>query len=230
MSQNSILNNTTGILTLKSKCDTAELKSQCTYFKRPLVVCDCEGYELELFNEQATAAALSRSDVIIECHDFITAGTTETLKATFAHTHDVSVVYAGERNPNLFPFMQDIYDIDRWQAVCEHRPCVMNWIICESRQYRSPVSRVLRKLRLRSTVQITCCFHLTPLFRLGSGRHRAQAALRISLQRGEEGGVAEKRRRSSIAALRDLAPQSGNDDASQTGHSRENGAAVDFRQ
>lgn len=147
--ENSILNNTTGILTLKSKCDTAELKSQCTYFKRPLVVCDCEGYELELFNEQATAAALSRSDVIIECHDFITAGTTETLKATFAHTHDVSVVYAGERNPNLFPFMQDIYDIDRWQAVCEHRPCVMNWIICESRQYRSPVSRVLRKLRLR---------------------------------------------------------------------------------
>jgi hypothetical protein len=30
--------------------------------------------------------------------------------------------------------------------------------------------------------------------------------------------------------LRDAARQSGNDDASQTGHSREIGAAVDFRQ
>jgi hypothetical protein len=30
--------------------------------------------------------------------------------------------------------------------------------------------------------------------------------------------------------LHDVAPQSGNDDALETGHSREIGAAVDFRQ
>jgi hypothetical protein len=53
---------------------------------------------------------------------------------------------------------------------------------------------------------------------------------RRGLPRGEDGGVAEKGRRSSLAALRDAARQSGNDDASQTGHSREIGAAVDFRQ
>jgi len=57
-------------------------------------------------------------------------------------------------------------------------------------------------------VHITRSFRLTPLFRLGFAQLRAQAALRHSLERGEEGGVAEKRRRSSLAALRDVAPQS----------------------
>ena len=94
------------------------------------------------------------------------------------------------------------------------------------------IIRSLHALLIGITVaaHITRSFHLTPLFRLGSARRWAQAALRSSLQRGEEGGIVEKRRRSSLAALRDAARQSGNDDASQTGHSREIGAAVDFRQ
>jgi hypothetical protein len=43
-------------------------------------------------------------------------------------------------------------------------------------------------------------------------------------------GVAEKRPRSSIAALRDVVRQSGNDDASQTSHGRQIDTAVVFRQ
>jgi hypothetical protein len=76
----------------------------------------------------------------------------------------------------------------------------------------------------------TRSFRLTPLFWYWPALHQARAALRSGLQRDEEGGVAEKRRRSSLALLREAARQSGNNDASQSGQSQEIGTAVDFLQ
>jgi hypothetical protein len=150
--ENAALNRIADRIELKGKCDPQELKSLCARSKRPLIFCDCEGYELELFGDNATCEELSKADLVIECHDFIVSGTTGILKERFSRSHNVSVLRAGERNPNVFPFLSDLYDIVRWQAVCEHRPCVMNWIICESIQYQSLVSRTLRRLRSRDEV------------------------------------------------------------------------------
>lgn len=147
--ENAILNRVEGRIELREHCNPMDLESLCARFNRPLIFCDAEGYETELFRDDKLCKKLANADVIIECHDFIVSGTTDVLKKKLSRTHSVSVVYAGERNPNAFPFLRDLYDITRWHAVCEHRPCTMNWIICESTKHRAPSSRPVWQLWTR---------------------------------------------------------------------------------
>ena len=106
-----------------------------------LVICDCEGNEVPLFSDLATQAAiqtsLRHSDLIIECHDFLNSISTAQCLATFSATHLVENVYSGGRNPNVFPFLSGLSDTARWIAVCENRPCLMNWLLCQSRLLRA---------------------------------------------------------------------------------------------
>lgn len=99
---------------------------------RSLVVVDCEGGEATLF-DPATVAALGRSDVIIECHDFKQRGLTPALRAAFAPTHEVEVIHEGARDPNQYTALHTLSSLDRWLAVCEFRPETMNWLACWAR-------------------------------------------------------------------------------------------------
>jgi len=118
---------------------TSEMLLQLAISHSPLlVICDCEGYEAQIFLEQNTQAqlreVLRHSDLIIECHDFINSLSTAVCFAMFGATHLIENVYGGGRNPNVFPFLSGLHEIERWIAVCENRPCLMNWLVCKSRQ------------------------------------------------------------------------------------------------
>ena len=77
-------------ITLGSFCDPATLQS-LDLSGKALIICDCEGYEADLF-DAATAAHLARADVLIECHDLVGRPITRDLIAAFEATHKVSIV------------------------------------------------------------------------------------------------------------------------------------------
>jgi hypothetical protein len=100
---------------------------------RLLVICDCEGFETALFAAPGVAAALRHSDLVIECHDFADPGCTPAVFASLWRTHVIEVIYAGGRDPCAFPMLSRFSDRDRWAAVCENRPRLMNWLVCKAR-------------------------------------------------------------------------------------------------
>jgi hypothetical protein len=61
------------------------------YRDRALIVCDCEGYELELFSEE-TLLSLSRHDLLIEVHDCINPNISSILSARIENTHELEVI------------------------------------------------------------------------------------------------------------------------------------------
>jgi len=117
-------------------CDPATLREVAGRYPRSLVIADCEGYEKELFADPETNTALAGSDLIIECHDLWDAEITPSIRAALADTHDISIAMACGRNPNIFEFLADLSDWDRWRAVWERRGSRMHWLICEGKEGR----------------------------------------------------------------------------------------------
>ena len=108
---------------------TAEALRAAVGAQAALVVMDCEGAELELLDEP-TVAALARSDLIVECHDFVDRDLTRTLLRRLAGTHDIEVIQEGPRDPGKYLPLRSLNSIDRWLAVCEFRPEHMHWLVC----------------------------------------------------------------------------------------------------
>jgi hypothetical protein len=95
--------------------------------QRILLICDCEGYEMDLFDGQV-AHALSKSDVIIETHDMYRPGCTEKLIATFAATHHCTVLAPQRRKWAHFPAAKAVPLIIRKFAFDEWRHPMQRWI------------------------------------------------------------------------------------------------------
>ena len=130
--ENADLNGVSNRVVVGGLCDGKMLINKAREHESMFVFCDCEGNERSLFSDDATRASLSKSDLIIECHEFMDAGVTKYLRDALSSSHRVFDVYDGPRNPNAFRFLESVSDQDRWRAICEYRPCRMNWLVCES--------------------------------------------------------------------------------------------------
>ena len=93
---------------------------------RSLVICDCEGYELELL-DPGRVPNLRVSDVLVELHDFVDRSISPTIISRFADTHDISLISSLERDPSTYPALETFNDWDRHVAVAEFRPEQMQW-------------------------------------------------------------------------------------------------------
>ena len=93
---------------------------------RTLIVCDCEGCELQLLDPKA-APEISKSDLLVELHDMIVPHITPTILSRFAATHDITLVDAVERDPNAFPILKDFDRLTQRTAVAEFRDGPMQW-------------------------------------------------------------------------------------------------------
>lgn len=112
---------------LAALCDTARLTGiPCK--GRGLIVCDCEGFELDLF-PPALPAQLGNFDLLIETHDFITPGITACLASRFAKTHTIHTIVSGQlRRIEDYPELARLTLAERHVATAENRPCTMHWI------------------------------------------------------------------------------------------------------
>jgi hypothetical protein len=90
------------------------------YGKRSLIFCDCEGYELELFNEEVIKA-LKNTDILIEMHDVFNPVISGTLLERFKSTHDIKVINNSSVDYSRLQGMNHLSNSERAFAVYEHR-------------------------------------------------------------------------------------------------------------
>jgi hypothetical protein len=70
---------------------TPESLANFSFKGRGLIICDCEGYEAELFTP-AAVANLGNCDVLVELHDHIDLTITDKILNVFKATHDVRLI------------------------------------------------------------------------------------------------------------------------------------------
>lgn len=100
---------------------------------RTLIVCDCEGCELELLRPDLVPG-LSRCDLLVELHDFIDRNISRTIMSRFAATHDITLVSSAARDPSAYPGLSALSPDDRLLAVAEGRPETMQWAFMTARE------------------------------------------------------------------------------------------------
>jgi Methyltransferase domain len=118
------LNGVLDRVTVNGKCDPEILQTVL----RPgsLVISDCEGYEMELFQPDLVPA-LSRCDMLIEMHEMFSPGVTAALRERFEPTHEIHLVDTVDRDPKLYPALNSLSPKQQRLAVDESRCDLMQW-------------------------------------------------------------------------------------------------------
>ena len=127
VNDNAIANGLSNVTAIKQLVDQQWLKNQCNQYKCPLLIFDCEGAELELL-DPAVLTELSWCSILVECHDCVTPGITDSLQSRFASTHEISKVAQCTKDPYQFSWCDNLSDCDKWALVHEGRPSTMTWL------------------------------------------------------------------------------------------------------
>jgi hypothetical protein len=93
-----------------------------------LVICDIEGAEAELLDPGAFPA-LYGHDIIVELHEVYRAGITETLRARFAATHNLTFIDHQPKRAALPASMQGLSELDEFLCVYEGRGGPTPWFV-----------------------------------------------------------------------------------------------------
>jgi hypothetical protein len=111
-------------------CDLAALRA--TAKPGSLIICDCEGYETELIDADR-CPELRSCDMIVEAHDFISPGASQTIAKRFAATHDIEVIEIQPRDPVTYPWLTIFPESERAAAILEVRNGNLRWLVMTSR-------------------------------------------------------------------------------------------------
>jgi hypothetical protein len=122
------LNDVGGRVFVGGRCTPELLQAVLARATAPFLFCDCEGYERQLIDPEQVPALRSTA-IVVECHDFLDAGVTQTMADRLSATHALTTIHEGARDPNISPFLRDFGSLDRWLAVCEYRPTMMHWLV-----------------------------------------------------------------------------------------------------
>lgn len=131
--ENAAANNIDTIETVSHAIDSTWLQDRCSKYQNPLLVVDCEGAELDLLDLTKTPG-LARASIIVECHDCIIPGITDTLTQRFGATHNIKSAIQKYKDPYQFEFLQQFSDCDKWALVHEGRPSAMTWLYMVPKQ------------------------------------------------------------------------------------------------
>ena len=103
---------------------------------RALVVSDCEGYELELFQGELLPK-LKNHDLIIESHDFANIETTKLLRERFEPSHTITEIDSTDDTIKAYryeyPELRAMSLALRRRILEESRRRTMRWLVLESR-------------------------------------------------------------------------------------------------
>jgi hypothetical protein len=100
-----------------------------------LVVCDCEGAEVELLDPEE-APALRQADLLIELHDDqrLDVEVTPTLLSRFRDSHDVTLIGLQERQPARYPALDFLAPGAQRLALHEDRMPGQQWAFLTPRE------------------------------------------------------------------------------------------------
>ena len=100
-----------------------------------LVLCDIEGGEQELLNPEL-APALAGMDLIVESHEVLIPGITQTLIDRFKETHEITLVQDnGQRQMEQMPqWFFNLAHLDQLLAVWEWRSGATPWLVMKAKR------------------------------------------------------------------------------------------------
>jgi hypothetical protein len=107
--------------------------------KRKLLVCDCEGGEVELLDPIAIPA-LRSADLLIELHDVLRPGIRRIMTTRFTPTHSLEFVTSVPRDPDAYPALSTLGAEDRAFLLSEHRKGPMEWVLCTAMNRTAPTA------------------------------------------------------------------------------------------
>ncbi|PWU04527.1 MAG: hypothetical protein C5B51_16610 [Terriglobia bacterium] len=119
-------NNVQHLLTVRSWFSERQMRQFAN--RRCLVVCDCEGYETNLFRP-GTVDWTRQWDLIIELHG---REAEELLVSRFSTSHCVSLIEAEDRHEADYPMLHGVVG-NPSAAISENRPMPSRWLWAESR-------------------------------------------------------------------------------------------------
>jgi hypothetical protein len=127
------LNKVENRVEVRAFCSAEELRD-FKFDGRGLVICDCEGYELNLFNG-SNLSNLSGCDVLIETHDMIDINISTELYKLFSKTHDITVIKSIDdiEKAKTYKYAEaDGLDlVSRKKLFAEGRQAIMEWLYCK---------------------------------------------------------------------------------------------------
>jgi hypothetical protein len=116
-------------LLVGAMCDPDTL-AQFAHGPKILIVCDCEGYERELF-PTGSGERLKRHDLLIELHDFIHPGISSTIQNVFSETHEIevftSISDADKARTYSHELLAGLSLQEKEELLAEGRPTEMQW-------------------------------------------------------------------------------------------------------
>lgn len=129
------VNNVGERVKIHSHC-TSEVLKNFNFNGTGLIISDCEGFEKEIFTQE-NVNNLSGCDLIIETHDFLDINISSRIKDLFKITHDLisikSVDDIEKAHTYNFKVLENLSLEDRFVYLSEHRPSIMEWVICKSK-------------------------------------------------------------------------------------------------
>ena len=100
---------------------------------KSLIICDCEGYEKELFDKNISSS-LKKCDILIELHDLYDETISPSILKEFSSTHDAKFIYSENTFEKIRKInaLKDVSDNDV-KAFFNERTGIMRWVILTSK-------------------------------------------------------------------------------------------------
>jgi hypothetical protein len=128
------LNGVADRIDVQAAC-TADVLAKFAFTGHGFILCDCEGYESELFTSLAVAN-LRNCDVLVELHDHIDLTITDKILGEFAATHTATLVPSVDTVKRAktvdLPELRGV-DLEVRRRVLTERYAVMDWAFLEPR-------------------------------------------------------------------------------------------------
>ena len=105
------------------ECDVAALRRVLK--PRSLVVCDCEGAELDLLDVEQIEA-LQHAEIVVELHDFLRPNITATLTQRFESTHNIQLIDSAKPDIALYRELE-ILTPEKREIALDERAEPMQW-------------------------------------------------------------------------------------------------------
>ncbi len=135
-----LANNVSDQVVIEGECTYDRLKAILSKARRPLIIADCEGYEVKLF-APGSAAIFASADVLVELHDYVHPHIPVKVSLEFTNTHKVTLLQSLDDFARPFndqtPELSGLGYGQKYHLLAETRKSVMTWGWYQSKVERS---------------------------------------------------------------------------------------------
>jgi predicted O-methyltransferase YrrM len=134
--ENATINGVQGRIELKGRCDVGDLAA-LDFSKKTLIFSDCEGFERYLLDPERVRG-LKQADLLVETHDVLVAGVSETIRKRFLPTHQLAVYLEERKDHKRYPQIKGLSPFEQEVSMSEDRisaeaPGRMEWFYLTAR-------------------------------------------------------------------------------------------------